>query len=272
MCNANFNYYSYEFAIGFTNAKELKNQWNYFGRFGNGGEHNSRVEFMLHPNDEGNMQGLSYFISSYNFNERMRSNAQQNLLSIRAGNTKVHVSIWRQDQRVRVYLNDKKVWDVPNALDAGININTIYFRSNGTDNEVDTYFLDNVKIATENADAKNKIALKGNYSTSHILFDVNSDKIKPESYGVLKEIATIILENKTASFKIVGHTDSDGDATSNLQLSQKRALAVKQALTNLFGINATVLQTDGKGETQPLAKNDTPEGKAQNRRVEFIKL
>ena len=272
ICNEEFNYYSYEFAIGITNAKEIKTQWNYFGRFGHGGENNSRVELLLHPNDEGNKEGLTYFVATHKTNELMRSNAHQNQLSVRAEQTKVHISIWRQKQRVRVYLNEKKVWDIPNALEAGININSIYFRSNGTDNDTDAYYLGNIKIATGSQDTRSKIITEGKYSTSNILFDVNSDRIRTESYGVLKEIATVLIDNKDINVKIIGYTDSDGDELSNITLSQKRAEAVKQVLINSFGIKESRLQTDGKGESQPILPNTTPEAKAQNRRVEFIKL
>lgn len=271
LCNEDFNYYSYEFAIGITNAKDLKTQWNYFGRFGHGGENNSRVEMLLHPNDEGNKAGLTYFVATHQINELLRSNANQNQLSVRAGNTKVHISIWRQKQRVRVYLNDKKVWDIPNALEAGVPINSIYFRSNGTDNDRDAYFLTNIKLATENPNTK-KLLTEGKFSTSNILFDVNNDKIKPESYGVLKEIAATLSDNALIKVKIVGHTDSDGDDAANLTLSHKRAVAVKQALIKNFRIEDARMQTDGKGEVQPIVPNNTTEAKAQNRRVEFIKL
>jgi outer membrane protein OmpA-like peptidoglycan-associated protein len=72
--------------------------------------------------------------------------------------------------------------------------------------------------------------------------------------------------------KIIGHTDSDGDDAANLELSKRRAQSVKDALTKEFGIDASRMETDGKGESQPSDKNDTAPGKANNRRVEFVKL
>ena len=107
---------------------------------------------------------------------------------------------------------------------------------------------------------------------SSILFDVNKDVIKAESYGTLKSIANVLSENQDVKVKIVGHTDSDGDDASNLELSKKRAEAVKSALEKEFNIDGSRMQTDGKGETQPADKNNTVTGKANNRRVEFIKL
>jgi outer membrane protein OmpA-like peptidoglycan-associated protein len=73
------------------------------------------------------------------------------------------------------------------------------------------------------------------------------------------------------NLNIIGHTDSDGEDTANMELSRKRAEAVKTALINVYNIAADRLQTDGKGESEPVGDNGTPDGKAQNRRVEFIK-
>ena len=101
---------------------------------------------------------------------------------------------------------------------------------------------------------------------------MNSDKIKQQSYGVLKDIANVLSENASINVKIIGHTDSDGNATDNLSLSKRRAEAVKSALVKDFGIDASRLQTDGKGASEPIASNATADGKANNRRVEFLKL
>src|SRR5690606_17388013 len=109
------------------------------------------------------------------------------------------------------------------------------------------------------------------FVTTEIQFDVNSDVIKSESGPILKEMATTLQENPTVNIKIIGHTDSDGDVNANLILSKKRSLAVKNALINFYGISASRMEVDGKGESQPLQTNDSESGKAQNRRVEFIK-
>jgi len=88
----------------------------------------------------------------------------------------------------------------------------------------------------------------------------------------MKEIATVLTDNPTVNVKIVGHTDSDGEDAKNLDLSKRRAIAVKNAFSTQYGIDALRIQTDGKGETEPLAPNNTSDGKARNRRVELIKL
>ena len=81
----------------------------------------------------------------------------------------------------------------------------------------------------------------------------------------------MLTENSSVKVKIVGHTDSDGKDADNLNLSKRRADAVKASLGKDFGIDVARLETDGKGASQPVDTNNTAEGKANNRRVEFIK-
>ena len=182
-----------------------------------------------------------------------------------------HIAVWRQKERVRVYINDQKVWDVPKALVPAATFNSIlfYVYTVGTD---DRYYLSNVRLAVGAPDTRNKLVTEGKFVTHGILFDVNSDKIRGESYGTLKDIAGVLKETADLKVKIVGHTDSDGDDKANLDLSKRRAASVKAMLTAEFGIDAARMQTDGLGEAQPVDKNDNPAGKANNRRVEFIKM
>lgn len=183
----------------------------------------------------------------------------------------VHLSLWRQRQRVRVYIGQDKVWDVPRAIVASARFNALLFFVPGSIDTKNEYYLANLRIAVGAPDARNKILTQGKWVSHGILFDVNSDRIKGESYGSLKEIASVLAENATLKVQIVGHTDSDGNDAANLDLSRRRAVAVKTALATRFGIDAARMDTDGKGASQPIDKNDTPSGKANNRRVEFIK-
>lgn len=189
-----------------------------------------------------------------------------------AGNgAPVHVAVWRQRQRVRVYFDENKVWDVPRALSATAKYNSILFFVPNVD-EGSEYYVGNVRLAVGAPDTRNKLLTEGKWTTHGILFDVNSDRVKPESYGALKEISTVLGESADVKVQIVGHTDSDGDAAQNLDLSKRRAAAVRTVLMSDFGIDGARLTTDGKGETQPLDTNDTAAGKANNRRVEFVKM
>lgn len=132
-------------------------------------------------------------------------------------------------------------------------------------------FLSNIRVAAGAPDTRNRILTEGKWVSHGILFDVNSDRMKPESYGSLKEVAGVLTENKDLKVQIVGHTDSDGEDAANLDLSKRRAVSVKAALTREFAIDAARMDTDGKGESQPIDNNTTPTGKANNRRVEFIR-
>lgn len=178
------------------------------------------------------------------------------------------ISIWRQKTRIRLYVNETKVWDLPRAFDLSLKY-SLLFNNNLF---AGANFITNLRIAEGAPDTRNKLITEGKLVTRGILFDVNSDKIKPESYGVLKEIGTVLKENADVKVRIIGHTDSDGDDTKNLDLSKRRAASVKNALATEFGIEASRMETDGKGETQPSEPNTTPQGKANNRRVEFVKL
>lgn len=184
----------------------------------------------------------------------------------------VHVSMWRQGQRLRVYANGEKIWDIPRAFDAASKYNAVTFAMQGSYRSEDYFLLGNVRLAAGAPDTRNKLITEGRFVSRGILFDVNSDKIKPESAGALKDIANVLKENAGIKVKIVGHTDADGDDKANLSLSEKRAAAVKASLVKDFGVSGDNLTTEGKGESQPIDKNTTAEGKANNRRVEFIKM
>ena len=181
----------------------------------------------------------------------------------------VHVAITRQGARVRVYFNQEKMWDVPRALLPAAKYNAITFFIPNVDAGSE-YFVSNVRLAVGAPDTRNKLLTQGKWVTNGILFDVNSDRIRGESYGTLKEVAGVLTENADLKVQIVGHTDSDGEAPANLDLSRRRAASVKAMLTTEFKIDAGRMDTDGKGESEPADKGTTPAAKANNRRVEFI--
>ncbi|MEO5910320.1 MAG: OmpA family protein [Pelobium sp.] len=186
-------------------------------------------------------------------------------------------SIWRQKTRLRIYVNENKVADIPLAFDPKqkynlFKIGSQYMNYSNSLEHNDEFMISNLRYSIGAPDTRSKLITEGKLVTRGILFDVNSDQIKTESNGVLKDIATILAENPTVKVNIVGHTDSDGDASLNLDLSKRRAASVKTTLTTVFGISADRLVTDGKGANEPTDPNTTPQGKANNRRVEFIKL
>lgn len=209
--------------------------------------------------------GYSYDFSTYADGEYKISGSSDKY--IMEENQKYRISIWVQKQRIRVYVNENKVFDLPKAMPANFKYNILRFElGQGLP------MIANFRVSVGAPDMRNKLLTDGKLVTHGIYFDSGSDKIKPESYGTLKEIAGVLKENASVKVKIFGHTDSDGDDKANLDLSKRRAAAVKASLSKDFGIDASRMETDGKGEKEPISPNTTSEGKANNRRVEFIKM
>ena len=202
--------------------------------------------------DEGDGLGLDGSID----NESLYQNVNQ----------KYHIAIWVQKSRIRLYQEQNKLIDLPKAFPvASVKMDRIRFEEGAA-------MVSNIRIAIGAPDMRSKLLTDGKIVSYGIYFDSGKDIVKGESNGSLKEIAAVLTENPTVKIKIVGHTDSDGGDALNLELSKKRAAAVKVALNKDFGIDNSRMETDGMGSSQPIAPNTTSEGKAKNRRVEFIKL
>lgn len=107
--------------------------------------------------------------------------------------------------------------------------------------------------------------------TESVHFDFDSYAIKPESFPALDAVGEALLDPalETAILNVEGHTDSDGSDEYNQTLSERRAWSVKSYLVEKFGIDPNRLVIVGFGESAPIATNETEEGKALNRRVEF---
>ena len=183
---------------------------------------------------------------------------------------KNHVSISVNGNRFRMWINENKVVDIPRLVPE--NILSFKLHPRNIRDGIDNVFINNIKIAQGGLDLRGQLLENGKFSTTGILFTSGSDQIKPESFGVLKKVAEAIQQDPTLNLKIVGHTDADGNDGENLSLSEKRAKAVKNALITQFNIEGNRLQTEGRGEIEPVDKNTTTEGKANNRRVEFVKI
>ena len=104
---------------------------------------------------------------------------------------------------------------------------------------------------------------------SGILFDVNKSDLKTAARTNIQSLSTSLKNNPETTILIVGHTDATGSDEYNKKLSERRAEAVK-AYALVQGISAMRLSTEGRGESEPIAENDTESGRAQNRRVEII--
>ena len=178
------------------------------------------------------------------------------------------LALWVQNGRVRIYVNGEKQVDV-NQVELPPIDNVEIISSIGGAGQGVGYR--SVRIAESVPDFSQVIASTGRYVSHGILFDTNSDKIKPESAPVIQSIAKGLETNPTLKLRIEGHTDSIGDDAKNLDLSKRRAEAVKGVLVAQFNVEAARLTTAGLGETKPIDTNDTPQGRSQNRRVEFVK-
>jgi outer membrane protein OmpA-like peptidoglycan-associated protein len=104
--------------------------------------------------------------------------------------------------------------------------------------------------------------------TNQTAFDTNSTVIKPGFYSTMDKVADVVIRYGKTTLTVVGHTDNKGTAEYNQKLSEQRALSVAQYLESK-DVNPIRLATLGKGETDPIASNDTESGRQANRRVEI---
>jgi outer membrane protein OmpA-like peptidoglycan-associated protein len=238
---------------------------------GNISERSGEESFSLniHPMNES-----SAWIETYGTSPEFTSSKSKMPFYSQNFNKVQHYAIQVQKSRVRVWIDENKIFDLPQVVTSTKKMARLRFAMGSTsfdENEVG-YYVSNIRIANGAADTRHKLINEGKFSTSGILFAHNSAEIQPGSYGILKEIAAVLAENPDVKVKIIGHTSSDGNPQQNLELSRKRALSVKTTLEQEFNLSGTRLQADGKGDTQPASSNATSAGRAQNRRVEFIKL
>ena len=129
--------------------------------------------------------------------------------------------------------------------------------------------IDYPEAANPRKKIEEKLAANEPVDVYGIYFSFNRADIRPESDSVLKEIADVMMKNPTWHLRISGHTDAIGNPAANQQLSERRAASVKDALVTRYGIDAGRLTTGGRGASSPKDRNDTPEGRARNRRVEL---
>ncbi len=174
-----------------------------------------------------------------------------------------HVAIAYRNKQMKIYLDQNRIYVIQEVKNSALNkfglrlagkcvVTNIRIAEGGGMNMVGKKFTD-AKIITHG-----------------INFDIDKSTIKPESMGTLNMIAGILRDNPDLKFEIDGHTDNTGQSTHNLMLSQQRADAVKVQLVSM-GIETSRLTTKGFGDSKPISDNSSPEGKANNRRVEFVK-
>lgn len=174
-----------------------------------------------------------------------------------------HFMFMARGTSIKTYIDRDRLASVPEVSARGV-ATEIDFRLWSTEKPMIT----NVRFAEGCRPAKDLLD-EGRLVTYGIRFDTGSDVVLPESAPILRQVAAWMEKHPDANLKITGHTDNVGAAASNLDLSKRRAGSVAKALTDGFAIAADRFATDGKGDTQAVASNAKPEGRAMNRRVEF---
>ena len=174
-----------------------------------------------------------------------------------------HISIAYTKGKFKAYFNDTRLINVPHLEGNPTGI-TIASSS-------DKLYIKNIRIAKGGVKYYDRVLTDGKIIVNGIKFDVNKATLKPESMGPINKIYNLMVKNPNLNFSVEGHTDSDGSDEINMKLSKARGKAVMDKLVAM-GIDASRLKSDGFGESKPIDTNNTPEGKANNRRVEFVKF
>ena len=187
-----------------------------------------------------------------------------------------HIAISFNKRAFKMYLNYQRIVNIPNM------IQPCSWWMDGSSDSDKGIFVTNVVMAkgavdlyerntTDYASAVEKaIAETGKFVTNNILFETGKATLKPESMSEIQKVAEYMKKNPSARFEVQGHTDNQGSDKVNDPLSQQRAEAVVKALEEQ-GVDPFNLRPVGKGSHEPVADNKTEEGRAKNRRVEFIK-
>ena len=226
----------------------------------------------------GNAMQISFVDSTSGGDHRIEINAHsaylrsgsvqgEGSLGVQTSETPVSIRIAVDGDYLKLYANEKRALNVPNAKLG--RSNRIYVYLNGWSAE-QPRMIANVRVNAGGRELYDALSADGRVATQGILFDTGSDRIKPESTPTLAEIADMLTKHADLKLTIEGHTDNVGNPAANRTLSEQRAAAVKTYLVSK-GIDAARIETAGLGDTKPAAPNTTPEGRQQNRRVELVK-
>ena len=173
-----------------------------------------------------------------------------------------HVAISFNKRACKIYVDGFRVLNIPNMKQP----TSMWIWSN----QKQAYFK-NFRIAKGAVPLYDRMMSDGKFITYGITFDVGKATIKPESMGEINRIVQLMTENPDLKFSVEGHTDNTGKEASNQTLSEQRSQAIVAKLVEL-GIAQDRLTAVGKGQNSPIADNNTDEGRAKNRRVEFVKM
>ncbi len=177
-----------------------------------------------------------------------------------------HLAISFNKRALKMYLDGVRFANIPN-MSQPANFLLEFCPMNGASGNAMTNF----RMAQGAVPLYDRMMSEGKFITYGITFDVGKSTIKPESMGEINRIVQLMNENPELKFSVEGHTDSTGNANSNQTLSEARSQAIVAKLVEM-GIAQDRLTAVGKGQNNPIADNSTDEGRAKNRRVEFVKM
>lgn len=179
-----------------------------------------------------------------------------------------HISIAFTKGKLKGYIDDTRLLNIPHyeGNPTGITIQGERYATSDYNK-----YIKNIRLAKGGVKYYDRLMQDGKIVTNGIKFDVNKASLKPESMGVFNKIYKLMQKQADLKFSVEGHTDSDGGESANQTLSEKRAKAVVDKLVSM-GIASSRFTSKGWGESKPISDNNSDEGKAKNRRVEFIKI
>lgn len=178
-----------------------------------------------------------------------------------------HYALSFNRRAIKVYMDAKRVANIPNMSEKPAKVK---FFARGPEDNSATH-LKNIRMAKGAVPLYDKLMTEGKIITYGITFDVGKAAIKPQSMGTINEIVGLMKKHPDLKFSVEGHTDNTGNASMNRSLSEARARAVCDQLQQM-GIEGTRLAAKGHGMSRPIDSNDSPEGRARNRRVELVRL
>jgi len=179
----------------------------------------------------------------------------------------IHVAVAYTNGKLKAYMDETRLINIP-RIDfdpKGITLYTYHAKN------FRLYYVKNIRIAEGGVKYYDRVMEDGKIIANGIRFDTGKSTLKPESMGVINEIYELMEKYPDMKFSVEGHTDNVGDDASNMTLSAERAETVMKTLVDM-GIAADRLSSKGLGESMPMDDNNVPEGRANNRRVEFVKI
>lgn len=236
------------------------------------GERNSMTDYYLLLMNEETFHGLGGGAATGTILVTPESGSSANTkTAIRKGDGKVHrIAVSVNGTFVKAYVDQDRVVNDPDGISRPVQYVGVFMGPEGNWICPNVMFTD-FRVAEGGKEIQSALDTDGKIVTHGILFDTGSDRIRPESLPTLKGILALLEKDPALKFSIEGHTDNQGGKGVNQPLSERRAAAVKEWLGGK-GIAADRLRTKGYGDSKPIDKNDSPEGRANNRRVEFLKI